>query len=122
RRAEPWAWGQDDEHAVRRAPLWNFVAHSATAQDHTRASETLSKPSIAVPQRTIVIRADPAAEPEMTSWISANCHLAGEGKQVCSDEISIVAGGDRVHRVPPLVSALLIPDMPVAVGWVDELS
>src|SRR5204863_5758427 len=31
------------------------------------------------------------------------------------------AGGDRVARVPPLVSALLIPDMPVAVWWVGDL-
>jgi hypothetical protein len=57
----------------------------------------------------------------MTSWISANCHLLSEGKQVCSEEIAIVAGGDRVARVPPLVSALLIPDMPVAVWWLGDL-
>jgi glucose-6-phosphate dehydrogenase assembly protein OpcA len=111
----------DNEHAVTRAALWNVVAHSATAEHHTHASETLSKASIAVPQRTIVVRADPAAPPEMTSWISANCHLLGEGKQVCSEEIAIVAGGDRVPRVPPLVSALLIPDMPVAVWWLGDL-
>jgi glucose-6-phosphate dehydrogenase assembly protein OpcA len=40
---------------------------------------------------------------------------------VCSEEVAIVAGGDRVDRVPPLVNALLIPDMPVAVWWVGDL-
>lgn len=119
--AELWRVQNDDEHAVTRAALWNVVAHAATAQDHTSASETLSKAAIAVPQRTIVIRADAAAAPEMTSWISANCHLLGEGKQVCSEEIAIVAGGDRVQRVPPLVNALLIPDMPVALWWLGDL-
>ena len=112
---------QEHDNAVTRAALWNVVAHSATPEHHTQASETLSKASIAVPQRTIVVRANPAAPTEMTSWISANCHLLGEGKQVCSEEIAIVAGGDRVARVPPLVSALLIPDMPVAVWWVGDL-
>src|SRR6266550_5335121 len=120
--AELWRTEKrDDEHAVTRAALWNVVAHSGTPEDHTHASEMLSKASISVPQRTIVVRADPSAPPEMTSWISANCHLLGAGKQVCSEEIAIVAGGDRVARVPPLVSALLIPDMPVAVWWLGDL-
>jgi glucose-6-phosphate dehydrogenase assembly protein OpcA len=112
---------RDDDQAVTRAALWNVVAHSATSQHHAEASETLGKASIAVPQRTIVVHADPTAASEMSSWISSNCHLLGEGKQVCSDEIKIVAGGDRVARVPPLVSALLIPDMPVAVWWLGDL-
>ncbi|HYM59396.1 MAG TPA: glucose-6-phosphate dehydrogenase assembly protein OpcA, partial [Thermoanaerobaculia bacterium] len=97
------------------------VAHTATSDHHTEASQTLGRAAAEVPQRTIVIRADPAGDPEMTSWISANCHLVGGGKQVCSEEIAIVAGGDRIHRVPPLVSALLIPDMPVAVWWLGDL-
>jgi glucose-6-phosphate dehydrogenase assembly protein OpcA len=112
---------KEHENAVTRAALWNVVAHSATPEHHTEASEVLGKASIVVPQRTIVVRANPAAPTEMTSWISANCHLLGEGKQVCSEEIAIVAGGDRVARVPPLVSALLIPDMPVALWWIGDL-
>ena len=47
--------------------------------------------------------------------------MIGGGKQVCSEEINIVAGGDRIHRVPPVVNALLIPDMPVAFWWVGDL-
>ena len=111
----------DDEHAVTRAALWNVVAHTATTNEHATASEVLGRASVAVPQRTIVIRADPSGDPQMSSWISANCHLIGGGKQVCSEEISIVASGDRIHRVPPLVNALLIPDMPVAVWWIGDL-
>ncbi|HEX7190487.1 MAG TPA: glucose-6-phosphate dehydrogenase assembly protein OpcA [Thermoanaerobaculia bacterium] len=112
---------QDHDNAVTRAALWNVVAHSATPEHHTEASEVLGKASISVPQRTIVVRATPSGPTEMTSWISANCHMLGEGKQVCSEEIAIIAGGDRVARVPPLVSALLIPDMPVAVWWLGDL-
>ena len=112
---------EKDEHAVTRAALWNVVAHTSTSELHARASETLSQASAAVPQRTIVVRSNPAAEPEMTSWISANCHRIGGDKQVCSEEIAIVAGGDRIHRVPPLVRALLLPDMPVAVWWLGDL-
>ncbi|MBV9492752.1 MAG: glucose-6-phosphate dehydrogenase assembly protein OpcA [Acidobacteria bacterium] len=108
------------EHAVTRAALWNVVAHTCSAERHKFASETLSAASSSVPQRTIVVRATPGGEPELSSWISANCHVSGE-KQVCSEEINIVASGSQVDRLPPLVDALLIPDMPVAMWWVGDL-
>lgn len=119
--AELWRNEKDGDHAVTRAALWNVVAHTASHEHHTNASETLGRASAAVPQRSIVIRSIPHDKPEMTSWISANCHLFDTKKQVCSEEIAIVAGGDRVHRVPPLVRALLIPDMPVAVWWLGDV-
>ena len=113
--------GADEQHTVTRAALWNVVAHTSTTAHHAHATEALSKAAAAVPQRTIIVRADPQASAELSSWISANCHLGGEGKRVCSEEIAIVAGGERVTRVPPLVNALLIPDMPVAMWWVGDL-
>src|SRR5438445_13666145 len=116
--AELWRSSKEvSDDALTRAALWNVVAHTGDSQSHAQASEVLGRASAAVPQRTIIVRANPSAPPEISSWISANCHLVGGGKQVCSEEIAIVAGGDRIHRVPPLVNALLIPDMPVAVWW-----
>ena len=111
----------DSEKALTKAALWNVVAHTWTPEQHAHATEILSHASASVPQRTIVIQADPRGDARMTSWISANCHLISGGRQVCSEEISIVAAGDQVDHVPPLVSALLLPDMPVGVWWVGEL-
>ncbi len=122
--ADLWRAEQaDPERAVTKAALWNVVAHTWTSQDHARATEVLARASAAVPQRTIIVHADPhEAEGEISSWISANCHLVGGGqKQVCSEEVSIVASGARVNHIPPLVKALLLPDMPVAVWWVGDL-
>ena len=89
------------------------AAWQRTGRSHPQAPRARGA-AAAVPQRTIIVRADPDAEAELSSWISANCHIGGDGKRVCSEEIAIVAGGTRVTRVPPLVNALLIPDMPVA--------
>ncbi len=119
--SELWRTQQDGDDAVTRAALWNVVAHTSNSDRHAEASETLGKASAAVPQRTIVIRSNPADEAELTSWINANCHTIGGGKQVYSEEINIIAGGDRIHRVPPVVNALLIPDMPVAFWWLGDL-
>jgi glucose-6-phosphate dehydrogenase assembly protein OpcA len=123
RLADIWREEQEtEEKPVTRAALWNVVAHTWTGEQQARASETLGRASASVPQRTIVIRADPGGAGEMQSWISANCHLMGGGdQQVCSEEVSIVATGERMHHVPPLVKSLLLPDMPVAVWWLGEL-
>jgi glucose-6-phosphate dehydrogenase assembly protein OpcA len=123
RLADIWREEQEsEERAVTRAALWNVVAHTWTGEQQARASTVLGRASASVPQRTIVIRANPRGEGEMSSWISANCHLVGGGdQQVCSEEVSIVASGERVHHVPPLVKSLLLPDMPVAVWWLGEL-
>src|SRR5437660_6815047 len=112
---------KEGDHAGTRAALWNVVAHTSTSDHHALASETLCRAAAMVPQRTIVVRANPSADPDLASWISANCHRIGGGQQVCSEEVSIVAGGEYIHRVPPVVNALLIPDMPVAVWWLGDL-
>lgn len=124
RLADIWREEQESsaENAVTRAALWNVVAHTWSGEQQARASTVLGRASASVPQRTIVIRANPRGEGEMSSWISANCHLIGGGdQQVCSEEVSIVASGERVAHVPPLVNSLLLPDMPVAVWWLGEL-
>ena len=113
--------GEGEERAVTRAALWNVVAHTWNAEQHAFATSILGRASAAVPQRTIVIRADPNAPAELSSFISANCHMMGGGRQVCSEEVAIIAGGERVHHVPPLVASLLLPDMPVAVWWLGDL-
>lgn len=120
--AQLWRTEQHDpDKALTKAALWNVVAHTWTGEQHARATEILARASASVPQRTIVIQADPRGDDHMRSWISANCHLIAGGRQVCSEEVSIVAAGEQVDHVPPLVNALLLPDMPVGVWWVGEL-
>jgi len=120
--AELWrAEKADNDDAVTRAALWNVVAHTWNSVHHAHATEVLAKASASVPQRTIIVQSDPAGDAGISSWISANCHLIGGGRQVCSEEVSIVAAGERVHHVPPLLKALLLPDMPVAVWWLGDL-
>ncbi len=118
--SEIWR-NQNRDEAVTRAALWNVIAHTCTSDEHANAAEVLCEASASVPQRTVIIRSDPRAKAELTSWIGVNCHPINGDKQVCSEEIAIIAGGELVHRVPPLMNSLLIPDMPVAVWWVGDL-
>jgi glucose-6-phosphate dehydrogenase assembly protein OpcA len=118
--AELWQGG-DAEHAVTKAALWNVVAHSTSEDAKNGARDILSSVSNSVPQRTILVEAAHEGADDLRAWISANCHLIGGGQKICSEEITIVAAGGRVHQVPPIVNALLIPDMPVATWWVGDL-
>lgn len=111
----------ESDAALVKAALWNVVAHTWSPEQHAHATEVLSRASASVPQRTIVVEASPRGQDGITSWISTNCHILGAQRQVCSEEVSIRASGDRVEHVPPLVSALLVPDMPVAVWWLGDL-
>lgn len=111
----------DSEEGVTKAALWNVVAHTDNDTDRNTATLTLGQASASVPQRTIVIRSAINGPSELTSWISANCHMIAGSRQVCSEEISILAGGARIHGVPSLVNGLLIPDMPVATWWLGDL-
>lgn len=111
----------ENDRAVTRAALWNVIAHTWTSEAHASASASLGLASASVPQRTIIVQASPEGRDEIGAWISANCHLVGKGRQVCSEEVSISASGSRIQHVPPLVHALLLPDMPVALWWLGDL-
>ena len=119
--AELWKNESESEGTVTRAALWNVVAHASTEEQRKLAASTLSAASVSVPQRSIIVEASLDAVEKLTAWISANCTMVGGGKQVCSEEITIVASGSRVATVPSLVRALLIPEMPVAAWWIGDL-
>ncbi len=112
---------QGGEDAVTRAALWNVLAHTNCDVDRARAAEVLHKASARVPQRSIIIEARQDAEERIAASIRVNCHMIGGGKQMYSEEISIVAGGDRIFHVPPLVEALLLANVPVVAWWLGDL-
>ena len=119
--AELWReQGRDSETGVVRAALWNVIVFTRDEAERRRATEIVAKVSAAVPQRSILISARMSGSDELETWISANCHLVGKGRQMCSEQISIAAGGARVSHVASLVRALLLPDMPVALWWIGD--
>src|SRR5437868_3269236 len=85
--ADLWRAEKDGEQAVTRAALWNVVAHTWTAAEHAQAVDVLGRASAKVPQRTIVVEANPQGPAALASWIAANCHLVGGNRQVCSEEV-----------------------------------
>ncbi|MFN2443439.1 MAG: glucose-6-phosphate dehydrogenase assembly protein OpcA [Thermoanaerobaculia bacterium] len=116
--AELWrVEGSGTGEAVTRAALWNVIAIARNERERTEAGAILAAVSEVVPQRSLLIETNLDAQARLDSWISAHCHLVGDGSQMCSEEVTIVAGGEREQHVPSLIRALLLPDMPVAAWW-----
>lgn len=119
------AAGASNEKApVTRACLWNVVVHIEERPKLEGSSEAKSLEQIVrelpryLAARALVLKTLPEENnsPELESWISANCILAGGGgKLVCSEEVVFAARGDGERHLPALVRALTVPAVPTAI-------
>ncbi|MBX2811927.1 MAG: glucose-6-phosphate dehydrogenase assembly protein OpcA [Myxococcales bacterium] len=111
----------EDAHPVTRACLWNVIIHiEERPEQKIRSRLDLSAVVRGLPRylasRALILKTKPGDNPEIQSWISANCILdGGGGKLVCSEEITLESAGDGWQHLPPLVRALLVPGIPTAV-------
>ncbi len=116
-----WREGADGsgDKSLVRACLWNVVVRTGSDEELERGRKLVDAIAPVVPVRALVLELLPAGEGrELEAWISANCQIApGGGKLLCSEEITVVARGPGHVHVPPLVSALAVPDVPVALLW-----
>ncbi|MBK8010664.1 MAG: glucose-6-phosphate dehydrogenase assembly protein OpcA [Deltaproteobacteria bacterium] len=115
---------KDHQHSVTRACLWNLIIHleEREGREGHAGSDALNAMIPHLPRfiasRTLIVRTKDGAQPneeDLETFISANCVLGPDGKkQVCSEEITILARdlGDR--HVPALVRALVVPSIPSA--------
>jgi glucose-6-phosphate dehydrogenase assembly protein OpcA len=110
---------RDPSHRqVTRACLFNLVAVCETDADRDHATETISQLTVRHPCRAIVLLADARApHSELGAAISAHCHLAGGGKQVCCEQIAIHAGGAGIAHLGAAVLPLLESDLPTVLWW-----
>lgn len=110
--------------AVTRACLWNTLVHTVDGAKADKAQEDLQRLSQEIPSRAILIRTDASSTShDIDAWISANCQLTGDGrKHVCCEEITILARGRTMSELPALARALLAPDVPSVLFWMEEPS
>jgi hypothetical protein len=114
--------------AVTRACLWNIVeCHPLDAEPGAVHSDPVDDVCALVPSRLIRLRAQPvpagtAPQREVEAWVSTRCNLsAGGGHQICTEEIQVAGYGEASQsHFPALVRAMLVPDLPVALVWLNQ--
>lgn len=113
------AEGSQSSHAVIRACALNLLVYVESEEEGREVSSVVSQVTLQNPCRAIVMIAEPtSSRAGLTAWLSAHCHLpvAGE-KQVCSEEISVLASGQNVADLPSVVVPLTVSGLPVYLWW-----
>lgn len=127
---------EEQDAALARACLWNLVpfhsnpkrSRGDSAGEAHRIETLLREVTVSVPARVIHLeewRDESAPEPgkEVEAWVGTHCLHAATGPHlVCCEQINLAGYGEKGHsHFPALVRALLVPDIPVALLWLDDV-
>ncbi|HNP84758.1 MAG: glucose-6-phosphate dehydrogenase assembly protein OpcA [Chloroflexi bacterium SZAS-1] len=109
----------DQRHQVSRTRVLNLIVVTRSAAAAERATEVAAKLTLRHPHRAIVVNALPQDPGDsLEAWVQAHCLLPIHGRpRVCGEQITIVARGPAVERVPNTLLPLLVPDVPVMLWW-----
>ncbi len=109
---------------VMNACLLNMLVCCPEPALADRVTKTIAEVTRVHPARVLMAIVDPrAAGDSLQASITAHCALApsaGRGRQVCCEEISILASLAALPRLPGVLLPLLLPDLPVVLWWPDE--
>ncbi|MEZ5352249.1 MAG: glucose-6-phosphate dehydrogenase assembly protein OpcA [Bryobacteraceae bacterium] len=111
--------GQDADHpsAVLRACAMTLVVatEGEAAEDDVELGETLAQLMRDHPSRLIVLRLNENAGEQLDARVVAQCWMPfGRRQQICCERIEISGSAGSLAGVPPVLQALTVPDLPVA--------
>ena len=127
---------KSSENTLPLACLWNLVAFHANPSripwdsggEANRIQSLLEEVTVSLPARVIHLEEWPDSKApqsgkEVEAWVSTNClHSAGGQHLVCCEEINLAGYGEKGHsHFPALVRAFLVPDLPMALVWLDDI-
>jgi len=112
----------DQAPPVVRACSLNLIVVSRDRQELDSLGNIIGDVTVEHPARTFLIAADRAGSSNLDAWISARCSLpVPGGKQVCCEQINLVAGGNDIAKITSIVTSLLVPDVPSVLMWRDNV-
>lgn len=113
------AEGAPGEGIVTRACALTLLVRVENEAEAGEVSDMVSEVTRQNPCRTIIIVSEPSAQTAgVNAWISAHCHIPVDGeKQVCSEQVTVVARGESVRAVPNIALPLVVPGLPIYLWW-----
>ncbi len=100
-----------------RARMSNLVVFASGEAADGRLHESLAEISERHPSRILLLVRDDDLGAEPKAWVSALCRAGDGGRKICSEQVSIRAGGEGVRLLPSIVRPLLVGDLPTALWW-----
>jgi glucose-6-phosphate dehydrogenase assembly protein OpcA len=114
--------GDGDQYPqVVKACTSNLILYTEREDAETTEANTLDEIVVTHPARAILAIRRPGQTQRLAAWVTARCRLAsGPGpKQICSEQITVLAEGNLELELVSVVDSLLIGDLPVYLWWSD---
>src|SRR5262249_6195857 len=106
------------EESVTRACMSNLLIFCSAHDQVPVLSQEVGEIVLEHPSRVVLLVADATQKTaSIEAFVSAQCHMIGGGKQVCSEYVTVSTGGGGAARLPSVARPLLIGDLPTALGW-----
>lgn len=115
---------RDDAGMARtRVRTLNLLVFVPDASGRGKVESILAQLPARHPARVIVLELDAGRDEGLEACVSGHCtEEAGDHRQVCAEEVYIVAAREAVDRLPAVALSLLVPDLPVYVWWTSQAS
>ncbi|HMF57072.1 MAG TPA: glucose-6-phosphate dehydrogenase assembly protein OpcA, partial [Pyrinomonadaceae bacterium] len=114
----------DNESALIRARVLNLMIYVAAEDALDEINEALAEISSTHPCRALVMCADSAgADEDIEMFVSAFCQDMEDDapeRQLCCEQVSLVARGRFAVELPSAAVPLLVSDLPTFLYWHDR--
>jgi glucose-6-phosphate dehydrogenase assembly protein OpcA len=111
------------EGTLTRASLINLAVYCRSTEALLENTELISEFTRTHACRALVIavvRNAPA--PHASAWVNAHCHLSGNSKHICCEQISFLLEGEIKGRFTNIVFSNLDSDLPLYFWWQGDIS
>jgi glucose-6-phosphate dehydrogenase assembly protein OpcA len=115
----------DEPEPVTRACMSNLLVFAPSQEAASQLPLEIAEIVERHPARVLLLVGEPEAAGEtggaaLQASVSAMCHLAGGGRRICSEHVTLSAPAAAQRRLPSTARALLVGDLPTALWWVTE--
>lgn len=110
--------GTEGKPPVTRVVTMNLIVVAGTEADAERSIDEASQLSGRHPARVLLVQTRSGAE-GVSASLSILCHGSDGGRQLCSEQIRIVASGKAALRIAQHVAPMLVADVPVVL-WLPN--
>lgn len=115
--SELWRDDRPQKRALTRACVINLLVYDEIGD--SGLAETIIDITKHHPGRVLLMRTRPnSLTDSLQAEVSSVCQfLPSKGKQICSEQVTVVAEGAAVLRLAATVRPLLVSDLPVVLWW-----
>jgi len=112
------AAGAEDMEPATRACMSNLLIWCGTQAQARGLPIEIGTIVEKHPSRVLLLVGEPEYENAgLSASVSAVCHPAGTGRQICSEHITLSGPSSSLQRLPSTARPLLIGDLPTTLWW-----